>query len=302
MIEQTRLRAANPETRTDVPPPGETSHLGGRFRTVVASLGGSDSTAGELPAPVDADRIAVVESRLGVGLPGDLVEVLVGVADGGFGPGAGLASLEEMTSRYLDMVEGSPDRYGRPWPADLFPIDLEPPGADCIDLESGRIVYWDAELASERPGDNGWTESFRVVAESLEAWLQAWLESPAPRGRICGGDGRDAARRPQDVAGVLEGHDARGACRVRTAGGRVGTGAVRSPRSRPSTSCERRRPPDGSDGLQIGCCVRFMRLWPVGVAAWTVPVAWKPVLGGHGPEPAVDTAVTGLPARIDVDT
>jgi hypothetical protein len=45
-----------------------------------------------------------------------------------------------------------------------------------------------------------------------------------------------------------------------------------------------------------------MRREPVGVATWTVPVAWKPVLEGHGPGPAVDTAVTGLPARIDVDT
>ena len=181
MIEQLRRRAADPETRTDVPPPDETSHFGGRFTTVVVSLDGSDPTADALCSPVRADEITDAEARLGFTLPVDLVRVLTEVADGGFGPGAGLPSLREMTSRYLEMGADSPDRFGRPWPTKLFPIDLEPPGADCIDLESGQIVYWDGELAAERPGDDGWGESFTVVAESLEALLQAWLESPSPR-------------------------------------------------------------------------------------------------------------------------
>ena len=181
MIDQLRRRAADPETRTDVPLPGETSHLGGRFTTVVVALDGSGPTTDELRSPVGADEIAETEARLGFALPEDLVRVLTEVADGGFGPGGGLPSLREMTGRYLEMVGESPDRYGRPWPTNLFPIDLEPPGADCIDLDSGQIVYWDGELASERPGDDGWTESFTVVAESLEALLQAWLESPSRR-------------------------------------------------------------------------------------------------------------------------
>lgn len=181
MIERMRLRAADPETRTDVPPPGETAHLGGRFTTVVVALDGSDATADELPDPVGADEIAETEALLGFALPGDLVSILAGVADGGFGPGGGLASLEEMTSRYLDMVAESPDLSGRPWPQNLFPITLEPPGVDCIDLESNGVVYWDEDLASERPGKDGWAESFTVVAETLEAWMQEWLESPSPR-------------------------------------------------------------------------------------------------------------------------
>jgi hypothetical protein len=147
----------------------------------VVALDGSDPTAAELPHPVDVDEIADTEARLGFALPDDLVHILTEVADGGFGPGGGLASLREMASEYLDMITESPDRYGRPWPTNLFPINLEPPGANCIDVESGRIVYWDSELAAERPGDDGWTESFTVVAESLEALLEAWLDSPSPR-------------------------------------------------------------------------------------------------------------------------
>lgn len=181
MIERMRLRAADPETRTDVQPPGETSHFGGRFTTVVVALDGSDSTADELPDPVNADHLAAMEARLAFDLPEDLVSILTQVADGGFGPGAGLASLEEMTDRYLDIITESPDLYGRSWPAELFPVALEPPGGDCIDLESNRIVYWNPQASSERPGDDAWTESFTIVAESLKAWMQTWLESPSPR-------------------------------------------------------------------------------------------------------------------------
>ena len=181
MVERIRRRAADPETRTDVPTPGETSHFGGMFKTVVVALDGSSPKADELPDPLGANEIAETEARLGFALPEDLAHVLTEVADGGFGPGGGLPSLREMTSRYLDMITESPDRYGRPWPTNLFPIDAELPGADCIDLDSGHIVYWDSELAAERPGDKRWTESFTVVAESLEALLQAWLESPSPR-------------------------------------------------------------------------------------------------------------------------
>jgi len=151
------------------------------FKTVVVALDGSDRAADELPDPIGADEIAETETRLGFALPEDLVRILTEVADGGFGPGSGFPSLQQMTGRYLDMVTESPDRFRRRWPTNLFPIDVELPGADCIDLDSGRIVYWDGELASERPGDDGWTESFTVVAESLEALLQAWLDSPSPR-------------------------------------------------------------------------------------------------------------------------
>ena len=59
-----------------------------------------------------------------------------------------------------------------------------------------------------------------------------------------------------------------------------------------------------SDGLQIGCVVLVMQPAPVDVptVGGTGPEAWRPPLGVLGPGPAVDTAVTGLPARIDVDT
>ena len=167
MIEQLRQRAGDPETRTDAPPPRGASFFGGKFRTVVSTIDGSEPTTDPLPATAEPGDIASAEERLGFALPEALVQLVTAVADGGFGPGGGLASIGQVAERYLELTAESPDQHGRPWPPNLLPIRLDPPGLDAIDLESGQIVYWDEELSFERGG--------RQPGQSRSRWSpRAW--------------------------------------------------------------------------------------------------------------------------------
>lgn len=114
---------------------------------------------------------------LGFALPEDLKQLFTSVADGGFGPGAGLGSLAEIAARYRALRAEPQGEGGQMWPDHLLPLGPWEPGADCYDLESGRIVYWDEEVLAEGPGDEIWEASFAAVAESLAAWLQAWISA-----------------------------------------------------------------------------------------------------------------------------
>ena len=130
MIEQLRQRAGDPETRTDAPPPRGASFFGGKFRTVVSTIDGSEPTTDPLPATAEPDDISSAEDRLGFALPEALVELVTAVADGGFGPGGGLAAVGQVSERYFELTAGSPDEHGRPWPPNLLPIRLDPPGLE----------------------------------------------------------------------------------------------------------------------------------------------------------------------------
>jgi hypothetical protein len=71
-----------------------------------------------------------------------------------------------------------PGERGQRWPEHLLPINLSEPGADCYDLKSGGIVYWDEESLADGPSDRIWKRSFKTAAKSLGAWLEAWLSKP----------------------------------------------------------------------------------------------------------------------------
>lgn len=180
LIKRLQARVADPAARTDAPDmTPETSFLGGAFKTVRASVGGDPPPGpGPLGPPASAEDIATAEATLGFALPDDLKQLYTEVANGGFGPGGGLATLREAAERHLDLRANPPGERGQTWPEHLLPINLTEPGADCYDLKSGRIVFWDEESLADGPSDRIWNRSFKEAAKSLEAWLETWLSEP----------------------------------------------------------------------------------------------------------------------------
>ena len=176
LLHRLRARAADPATRTDsyTPPQGR-SFFGGAFQTRTINLDGSPvADPAPLPAPATDTDIATAETRLGFSFPIDLAQLYRSVANGGFGPGDGLAPLDAMTDRYLAFRAEPMGPEGEPWPANLLPITLTEPGADCLDLDTGGIVFWDEESLADIP----WPNSFKPAADNLGAWLEDWLASP----------------------------------------------------------------------------------------------------------------------------
>lgn len=173
-------RIAEAGGRTDAPEAGSTkSYLGGAFETRRVPLGaGSAAGPAPLAPPATNDQILAAREALGFAIPVDLEQIYLQVADGGFGPADGLAPLREVARRYRHLIELSPFGDGSSWPGHLLPIGLAGPGADCYDLRSGAIVYWDEEAADLAPAGEASGGAFRPEADSLQAWFEAWLSRP----------------------------------------------------------------------------------------------------------------------------
>jgi hypothetical protein len=194
LISRLQRRAADPRIRSDASyVTGGTSFGGGALRTTVIGLDGRRTDPPPLPPPASADDIAGAEARLGRSLPDDLKQLYRHVADGGFGPSGGLAPLKDIVERYLDLVADPPGEGGQSWPEHLLPINLSEPGADCYDLLSGQIVFWDEE-SLDGPSDRTWERSFEQEAESLSAWLEDWLSKPVAA---------DVARKSAEEAALI---------------------------------------------------------------------------------------------------
>ncbi len=207
LIERLRRRAADPERRNDAPRPTAGStfasiDLGSLFGGSSGGLGGLGATLGRVvaanqagrpiaaddldlaegiatPAPAAADALpepaseatlAAAETRLGRRLPVELRRVWGDVANGGFGPGGGLASVAAALERYASLTAEPVGPRGQAWPATLLPIVLYDPDCDTIDLDTGAVIAWDVEEA--------WSRAFHEVAPSLDAYLEAWLGAP----------------------------------------------------------------------------------------------------------------------------
>jgi hypothetical protein len=145
----------------------------------------ADTTTLALPSPADDAAIAAAENRLGFGLPADLRRIYIEVADGGFGPGTGLASLETSTDRYLELRTGDELPRGRSWPVGLLPVVVDDPSIVAVDTTGPEVpvIEWDPDGLSERASAAAWERSFRSVATSMVAWLDAWLAGPSPASR-----------------------------------------------------------------------------------------------------------------------
>ena len=179
-LDRLRRRAADPGTSSCATEAArKASLLAGALPTVRAGLDGQFPAApAPLPPPASAADVAAAEAALGFSLPDDLKRLYTAVADGGFGPGPGLASLKDAAARYLELRAGPPGEGGRAWPEALLPIGLSGPGAHCYDLKSGAIVVWNERSLEDGPPGAAWARSFRPEAKSLTAWLRAWLGEP----------------------------------------------------------------------------------------------------------------------------
>jgi hypothetical protein len=217
LIERLRARAMDPERRADVVVDSfsasvramDLGSLLGATRSVASDLGrllGEIRAAGtpgpasraradeigramespatpDLPSAATEAAVAEAESELGGELPSVVRRAYREIADGGFGPGAGLLGIAAALGAYRELRREPPGPRGSKWPAGLLPIVAMGPGYDCLEVPSGRIVGWDPEGLTERAGDAAWQRSFSELAPSAEAWLTTWVGSRTQKER-----------------------------------------------------------------------------------------------------------------------
>ena len=219
LVERVRARAADPDLRVDQVPSAFMADVGSRSVTelfgLIGSLGadlrrlqtaGVDATLStkvgaleremtrpaerRLPAGATDVELAAAERRLGFALPPLLRRLYAEVANGGFGPGDGIAGVaggwtashrRSMEDLYEEFSDADPEHPENRWPAGLLPLcDVGGPFA-CVDATSGtgRVVEWDPDAYDEGLPDAGWSRAFTEVAPSFEAWLEQWLGTPS---------------------------------------------------------------------------------------------------------------------------
>jgi hypothetical protein len=210
LIERLRARAADPKRRADVLESRFVSQTraldfggvanslgsiaGSLRRTVAANRQGrvdpeghdlavkieADMTtpAFEVPGPAAEADINSAEARLGYRLPAALRRVYLEVADGGFGPGAGLFGLSRIVTVYHEVQDHPVIPAGSSWPPGILPIVDRDPGYDCIEVATGRVLAWDPERMTEHSGERAWQQCFSEVSPSIDGWLGEWAVSP----------------------------------------------------------------------------------------------------------------------------
>lgn len=138
-----------------------------------------DMPAGPQPlAPAPSEQaLAEAERSIGRPLP-DEVQQLYAISDGGFGPGEGLMSLDEVVDRYREMTREPYGPLGQDWPKNLLPLFDENPVLSCIDMDSGQVVAWDPEEIEDEDSDEDWQRSFKVEHPSLAVLMAEWLGRP----------------------------------------------------------------------------------------------------------------------------
>jgi hypothetical protein len=217
LIERLRTRAADPDGRTDYRPSVFESNvramsLGDLFsagrsmfgdlmkvvQTNQSGLPPDPETLGRAeqferdmstptPSPdlqrATAEAVLAAEEALALTIPPMLARVYMEVADGGFGPGGGLLSLDEIVRQTRELRSGDIVPRNREWPATYLPLVHLDPGWACVDTATGAILEWDPEDMTERMSEERWRETFSEVAPSVEAWLTKWLARRAAADR-----------------------------------------------------------------------------------------------------------------------
>ena len=193
LIRRIRRRAEIAETRTDTPP----TALGRPVRISGFAVAGLDlgkllrgdpnpapRAATPLSEPVSEAALADAEKHLGFALPPLLRRLYAEVADGGFGPGAGILKLSDVLRTFDDLKKDPPGPRGQKWPGDLLPITHGEPGHDCVNIGTGAVIFWDEEELASGGSDKVWKRSFKPEAPDLAAWLEKWLGTPSPEDRM----------------------------------------------------------------------------------------------------------------------
>lgn len=137
-----------------------------------------------LQPPVDERTLAWAEGAMGFALPPALRAYYAEISNGGVGPGDGIYSVAILVQKWGEQTAKPVGPQGQDWPTNLLPIQGENYELVSIDRDTGRLVFWDMEELDDDdedlPPDNPtWAKSFKPEAESLDAWLSAWLERVA---------------------------------------------------------------------------------------------------------------------------
>lgn len=238
LIEQLRARAADPNGRTDYRPSMfeagiRAMSLGGMRslgKSLMQDLGRVVKTnqAGQMPdedamnratrlesdmttpAPAGSLRkaseadLSAAEAALGVAFPPFLARLYLEIADGGFGPGGGLLSLDGVVRETRELRSGAQLARGRTWPPSYLPLVHLDPGWTCVDVSTGAVVDWDPEDMTERMSEERFRTTFSERSPSVNAWLAKWLRKRAAADRKPSQDERWArmAARAQSPAGM----------------------------------------------------------------------------------------------------
>ena len=142
-----------------------------------------------LPAVASEAQLAAAERQLGFELPPLLRRLYAEVANGGFGPGAGILGIaggwatdrrQTVEDLYSEMLDAAQENRHWVWPGGLLPIVDRSGAYACVDAGTAphRMVEFDFEELDEEGSDSGWSRAFRDVAPSFEGWLADWANKP----------------------------------------------------------------------------------------------------------------------------
>ena len=126
--------------------------------------------------PIDGKAVAKVEKSLGFAIPPALRQLVMDVGDGNFGPFNGIRRLSNWAKDYLKLRADLPAERGREWPEGLLPIVYLNGKRVCLDRTSGAVVLW--TKPPKKASEKKWLASFVPQSNSLEEWLERWVDTP----------------------------------------------------------------------------------------------------------------------------
>ncbi len=133
--------------------------------------------------PATPAQLQTTEEQLGMRLPPILASLYTEVANGGFGPGCGIRGAMGGYRWYEQTIVQAYQSYQSlrvvdlagqwtRWPLPLLPLcDLGCDQDVCLDCQSGQVII----VAPTKHGREI-VPLMRIVAPSLEYWLDAWIQ------------------------------------------------------------------------------------------------------------------------------
>jgi hypothetical protein len=132
-----------------------------------------------LPEPATAATLDDVAAQLGLPLPAFARRLYLEVADGGFGPGAGLLPARRLLETYRELRASPPsEAEDDEWPPQLLPLVVADTGHYCLAADSGRLYEsdYEEELDEAADGEVRFRMVLRELSPTLQAWLNEWVD------------------------------------------------------------------------------------------------------------------------------